>query len=1184
MREVARRHAPSKAPANLSLRRCASESVFPSSRCPPRRLGVLSAVHAGWLAALLALAATPIPHARAQGTNLLVDQTLGNSPYSITTSASYNSIEVGTQSTGQIDQSNGAVTANYLYVGSGAGSTGTYNLSGGSKLTANTLVVGSAGTGVFNQSSGLLVTSSIIFGQSSNNSSGTYNLSGGILNNSGDLILGSVPSSQGIFNLAGGTLTNSGNVVVGSASNSTGAVNLNAGTLIATSVQGGSGASTFNFNGGTLKANQDNDNFLGNFTRANVRNGGAIINSGEQGFFITISQALLHSGVAGDNATDGGLTKLGPGGLTLTGNNTYTGGTRLNAGTLNVGSAGALGTTGTLSFNGGTLQYSVTNRTDYSGRFSTAANQLYSVDTNYQNVTLASALTSQGGSLTKLGQGTLTLTGNNTYTGGTILTAGTLTLGSAGALGTTGTLTFSGSLYVPTNQFYGGTLQYSAANRTDYSARFSTAANQPYSIDTNGQNVTFASALTSSGGSLTKLGDGTLTLRGNNTYTGGTILTAGTLALGSAGALGTTGTVSLQGGLLQYSAANQGDYSARFSSAANQLYRIDTNGQNVTYASALTSQGGSLTKLGAGTLTLRGNNTYTGGTVVSVGTLNLGSAGALGTTGAISLQGGTLQYSAANQTDYSARFTNSYPTYPIDTNGQNVTFATGLAGNNTSLTKLGAGTLTLTGNNTYRFGTVVSAGTLAITAGSVGSTLSSSTLTVDGGAGNPAATLSLSGASTTLTNRTATVGSAGSGVLTQNGGSHTVVGTLFVGTGGGTGTYNLSGGTLAANEAQLGNGATGTFTQSGGAVTAATSLELGLNGGSGTYNLIEGSLAPANYLYVGFSGGGTGVFNLGGGTTTTGAVYLGNGVGTTGAYNLNGGTLTTNGIYGGGGTSTLTFNSGTLRAGADNTNFLGGLTTARIRDGEATFDTNGHNVTVSQNISHAGLSGDQATDGGIAKRGAGTLTFTGNNTYTGNTRIYNGTFVNNGQTYSAASTVIYGGATLGGNGFQQGNLFLLANATLAPGQAAGLPAARLTLGGTFSLATNALLSVNLAGATPGTGYDQILVSGAVTLGGKLAVTLAGGFTPALNESFTLIDQTGPGTTTSTFANAPGGLYTDAAGNQFTLNYAAVADGDGFANDVTLTYVGVVPEPGTWVWLGLGAGGVLAAWRRRSHRV
>ena len=52
--------------------------------------------------------------------------------------------------------------------------------------------------------------------------------------------------------------------------------------------------------------------------------------------------------------------------------------------------------------------------------------------------------------------------------------------------------------------FAGGTLQFSAANKTDYSSRFSNAASQAYNLDTNGENVTLASNLTSSGGTLVK--------------------------------------------------------------------------------------------------------------------------------------------------------------------------------------------------------------------------------------------------------------------------------------------------------------------------------------------------------------------------------------------------------------------------------------------------------------------------------------------------------------------------------------------------------------------------------------------------------------------------------------------------------------------------------------------------------
>ena len=95
-----------------------------------------------------------------------------------------------------------------------------------------------------------------------------------------------------------------------------------------------------------------------------------------------------------------------------------------------------------------------------------------------------------------------------------------------------------------------------------------------------------------------------------------------------ANALGTSGTITLGGGTLQYGTGVTTDLSSRFSTAASQAFNIDTNGNNVTYASALTSSGGTLTKTGSGTLTLSRTNTYNGTTTISSGTLLLSSGGA----------------------------------------------------------------------------------------------------------------------------------------------------------------------------------------------------------------------------------------------------------------------------------------------------------------------------------------------------------------------------------------------------------------------------------------------------------------------------------------------------------------------------------------------------------------------------
>jgi autotransporter-associated beta strand protein len=178
----------------------------------------------------------------------------------------------------------------------------------------------------------------------------------------------------------------------------------------------------------------------------------------------------LFSGQLADNGTGAvSLRKTGAGTWTVTGSNTYTGGTELNAGTLSLGSAGAIGSSGTISFNGGTLQATAINTTDYSARFSNVGDQQYRIDTNSQNVTLASNLTSTGGSFTKLGAGTLTLSGASTYDGddstttvsegklvvnGSISTSTTIVSSGAtlGGSGTVGALTInSGGFVTPGN-------------------------------------------------------------------------------------------------------------------------------------------------------------------------------------------------------------------------------------------------------------------------------------------------------------------------------------------------------------------------------------------------------------------------------------------------------------------------------------------------------------------------------------------------------------------------------------------------------------------------------------------------------------------------------------------------------------------------------------------------------------
>ncbi|NBY42282.1 MAG: hypothetical protein EBQ49_03075, partial [Verrucomicrobia bacterium] len=327
------------------------------------------------------------------------------------------------------------------------------------------------------------------------------------------------------------------------------------------------------------------------------------------------------------------------------------------------------------------------------------------------------------------GSGVLTLNGANTFTGGVILGGGTINLGSAENAGTNGPLGASGSIVLN-----GGYLQYSANNQYDYSSRFDNANSSPqkYNVDTNGQNVTWATSLTSANGSLTKIGNGTLTLSATNSYGGGTTLQAGVLQLNNSNSLGTSGTITLSGGTLQYTVNDTNDYSSRFSTAASQKYNFDTNGVNVTAATALTSLGGTLTKSGNGILTLGGSNTYTGDTTVNQGTLTAGIVGALSSSSAVVVSSGaTLNLNSNNQTlkGLAGAGTVTMGTANLTiADGDSRTFSGDISGSG-NLIKSGSGTQTLSAAVTYTGSTAINAGTLR-----VNNSLASSSITVDGSA------------------------------------------------------------------------------------------------------------------------------------------------------------------------------------------------------------------------------------------------------------------------------------------------------------------------------------------------------------------------------------------------------------------------------------------------------------------
>jgi autotransporter-associated beta strand protein len=433
--------------------------------------------------------------------------------------------------------------------------------------------------------------------------------------------------------------------------------------------------------------------------------GGTTLTVGANDLSTTFSGVIQNLGNRpGSGARAGSLVKIGAGTLTLTGANTYTGGTTFAGGVLNVGSAGALGTTGTLSFTGGTLQYSAANQTDYTARFSTAANQLYSIDTNGQNVTFATGLTSAGGSLTKLGASTLTLTGANTYTGGTTVTAGTL---QAGATNT----------FAPSSAFTvasGATLNLAGFNQSIGSlAGAGSVVLGSATLTTGNDNTSTTFSGTISGtGALTKIGTGTTVLTATNTYSGPTSVNAGALQAGATNAFAPSSAFTVaSGATLNLAGFNQsiGSLAGAGSVVLGSATLTTGNDNTSTTFSGTISGTGALTKIGTGSWTLSGTNTYSGGTALNAGTLAVGSNSALGT-GDLTFANGTTLQAAANGLSLANAMTLN-GTSTVDTQANALTLSGNIVGSG-GLTKIGAGTLTLSGPSTYTGATNVNAGTL----------------------------------------------------------------------------------------------------------------------------------------------------------------------------------------------------------------------------------------------------------------------------------------------------------------------------------------------------------------------------------------------------------------------------------------------------------------------------------------
>ncbi|MEI6258154.1 MAG: autotransporter-associated beta strand repeat-containing protein, partial [Planctomycetota bacterium] len=423
------------------------------------------------------------------------------------------------------------------------------------------------------------------------------------------------------------------------------------------------------------------------------------------------------------------------------------------------------------------------------------------------------------------------------------------------------------------------------------------------------------SGIVSGTGAVMKQGTGTLTLTGANTYTGATAITTGSLSVGTGGTTGSIiGDVTNNGTLI----FNRSDAS--------------------TY-SGIISGTGAVTKLGGGTLTFSGSSGYTGLTSINSGVLSLSNTNALAGGGTISFGGGSLQYSASNTVDYSARILNSGSAIWIDTNGQNVTFASGLGSSNTGgLTKSGLGTLTLSGSNGYTGATTVNGGVLAYGASNVFP--NSTALSVAGGS------LDLGSYTNTVASFTITSGSLlGSGKLTAATyfiGGGTVASNLGAGSMTVTGNSNLNGTadvtSVSLNAGTLTLASASRFTSSVIALTGSSGGSISLGGNesvgslAGGFNVALGSatLSTGNdnssTTYSGIlsgSGGltkaGTGTFIISGNNTYTGVTAVSGGkLLVNGQLGNTAVTVNASGLLGGSGTilgNVTVDSSGTLSPG-----------------------------------------------------------------------------------------------------------------------------------------------------------------------------------------------------------------------------------------------------------------------------
>jgi autotransporter-associated beta strand protein len=320
-----------------------------------------------------------------------------------------------------------------------------------------------------------------------------------------------------------------------------------------------------------------------------------------------------------------------------------------------------------------------------------------------------------------IGSGQVALTGANTYTGATNVTAGTLIAGNNAAFGS-GFVSLAG----------GTTLSFMSGSNFTLANNFQISGD-PNFMPPSGTTQTISGAIADGAtpGFLNMLGPGTMVLSGANTYSGGTTVSAGRLQIAGAGTLGaTTGTLGVSGGILDLGGTTQTTGALTLSGGVIEdgTLKSSSFGVEAGTVSATLAGAGALTKSSAGTVILSADNAYTGGTFIRGGTLAVGNNNSLGTGPVALVDGATLAFTQSGL-NLSNAISLGVLSGIINTGADTDTLSGVISGRN-DLTKIGTGTLILTGANTYIGPTGINAGTLDVT----GSIAKSSLTTVASGA------------------------------------------------------------------------------------------------------------------------------------------------------------------------------------------------------------------------------------------------------------------------------------------------------------------------------------------------------------------------------------------------------------------------------------------------------------------